>query len=141
MEQGRRHEVVEPTKQPVLADDDHAPASTTGFTSNGTIPSVLDEVHAPPPSASDRAYGGSKGKGKGKAGKGYDASGVLNSEMRTTVLGVTIVAPAGVHVDAIGKVGELLRTEIGRNQYAQRRFTETRTTIVIIPAKVPSRQP
>lgn len=144
MEQERRPDLGSEDSQlvPVPADDAAQAASQTQFTAHGEIPDVEHHAHdvmPAPPSASEQAYGhhGSTKPKKGKTpkGAGPDPAGpTLTSPQTRSVAGVTIIAPVGTHATAIDRVAEIVGLEVGRNQYAQRRFAESRTTIVIIPA-------
>jgi len=117
-----------------LAEPAHAEVpGTERFTQRGALPAVSELSPSPPqPSASDRAFGATT---PGAAARAPADPSVLTREVRRTILGLTVVAPPGVHMGAIDAVAVIVQQMIGRNEVAQQRLTEARAAIVIIPAR------
>jgi hypothetical protein len=119
LEQRRQQQPVEAAE---AAEVSPPPASHTRYSTRGPIPPIHAESTAHAPTASERAYG-------------TPDPGVLAAEQRRVIAGVTVVAPAGAHADAIDRCAEFIQQEVGQNAYAQQHLQAARATIVIIPAR------
>jgi hypothetical protein len=130
MERERRTEVAA-AEDPLHAPEAQENEGHAHFHAGGALPAVAENVAPPPPTASERAFGPSRGAG---ARAGAAEPGVMNRASSITVNGIVIIAPAGVHVAALEQVAAIVRQELGNNKYAQRKLAEAYTRIVIIPA-------
>lgn len=67
-------------------------------------------------------------------GREAAAGSVLAEPMHRDVFGVRITAVAGCHPESVERAAAIVRSMIGRNVYAQRRFEAEHLAFVIIPA-------
>jgi serralysin len=97
----------------------------------GPVPGVGADQTAPPqPTASEQAFGGHRPVAVA------DPT-ALTAPVRRVVHGIVIIAPTGAHAAAVEQCAQIVQLEIGRNRYAQNKLREAKTTIVIIPARMP----
>ena len=71
-----------------------------------------------------------------KAPKPKKVEPTLPAQVDRDVLGVAITAPAGVRVSALADVTQIVQTEVGKNEFAQKHFRDAKVSIVIVPAEV-----
>ena len=96
----------------------------------GPVPGVHAEEVAPPqPSASEQAFGG-------HPPVQVSDQAALTAPVQHVVHGIVIIAPAGAHAAAVEQCAQIVELEIGRNEHAQKKLREAKTTIVIIPARI-----
>ena len=71
-----------------------------------------------------------------KAPKPTKVEPTLPAQIDRDILGVSITAPAGVRVSALADVTQIVQTEVGKNEFAQKHFRDAKVSIVIVPAEI-----
>ena len=71
-----------------------------------------------------------------KAPKPKKQEPTLLAQVDRDIMGVAITAPIGVRLSALADVQQIVQTEVGKNEYAQKHFRDAKVSIVIVPAEV-----